>query len=547
MSLPVGGTSSCSSICRICMENSNNLVSVFAKLENVFIAQIITECTSVQITENDGLPESICKPCMTELKRFQEFIGKAHKTDRALRRLFKSEIKLGGSEQNPDQKLESEYQFAMVLASKSTVAEAQESDSDLNDDDDANESDWLGQDSDGGTNFSRVEKQPKDTAVETESMDESELETFKTVELDLKMLLCCSCFAQFENEEQLNVHSKEAHGNRIHIKAIKKYTCNLCLRGYSSAISLRAHNRKMETVNKVYECKICGLRVLEQQKKRQHAQSHVKKGQPKHDKHQQSVEELIQQHGRLCCALGCLEAFETDEQLLVHAHSVHKANKVEATLAYNEGKPVECPICFKRFKDDECLKRHLLFKYKPSKNICTLCGARFPSLSSLTIHERSHTKEKPFECEICSKGFGDKQSLKRHHVKHTNEKPFMCSICGVSFKRKRAMQSHMIIHEPGQLPFKCEICDKRFRVKAKMLYHMRTHTGEKPYPCRYCDKSFADFSNRMRHELSHTGEKPYRCSYCPMGFITRRFLMEHEKIHRRNEVKPSETCFPEIS
>ncbi|XP_058819696.1 zinc finger protein OZF-like isoform X2 [Topomyia yanbarensis] len=473
---------------------------------------------------------------MMELKQIVRFIRKARNSDRSLRKLFRSEIK---QEAESDVKLNDNH-FESAAGSETTNKSEVyvEEPTSLS----VNNSDFEHDETNGqhleGNDILAIDIE--DTASNDEHSDEVEIETYQIVYIDKEQLLCCSCLIQFDDMKVLKTHAKEAHTINQQ-NSNKKFSCQHCNRRYSSDTAIRAHRRRMEKVTKVYQCRKCGVRVLDQHRRLQHARTHFKKCPLKPEKNPPTLEELMEKHGRLCCALGCMEFFETDEQLQAHAHSVHKANKVEATLAYNEGKPIECLVCFKRFKDDECLKRHLRFKYMPSKNICTLCGAKFPSLSSLTIHERSHTKEKPFQCGICSKGFGDKQSLKRHQVKHTNEKPFMCSVCGVSFKRKRAMQSHMIIHEPGQLPFKCEMCEKRFRVKAKMLYHMRTHTGERPYPCRHCDKSFADFSNRMRHELSHTGEKPYKCVHCSAGFITRRFMLEHEKIHKRNQMKQLET------
>ncbi|KAL1398949.1 hypothetical protein pipiens_002295 [Culex pipiens pipiens] len=388
------------SICRICMHGENDMQSVFEKLEDAFIAQIIFECTNVQVFENDGLPESICRNCLEELIKCQKFQQKARNTDIALKKLFQEKVEI------------------------------------------------------------KFEKPALEIGDEGPQ--------FETVLAD-------------ERGGELSEGNSENDGGDV----------------------------------------ICT----------QHGKTHQQK--KSLEKAQPSLEELFDRHGRLCCALGCLEMFETESQLMSHAQAVHRISRVETSLV--EEKPVECNICFKRFKDDECLQRHLRFKYQPSKNICTICGAKFPSLSAMAIHERSHTKEKPFKCEICCKAFGDRQSLRRHNVKHTNVRPFMCSICGMSFKRKTAMLAHMTVHEPGLKQFKCDHCEKRFRNKAKMLYHMRTHTGEKPYHCRYCEKSFADFSNRLRHEMSHTGEKPYKCSYCHLEFVAKRSQREHEALHKRRE------------
>ncbi|XP_062553098.1 gastrula zinc finger protein XlCGF46.1-like isoform X2 [Armigeres subalbatus] len=473
------------STCRICLQKSTVLISVFARLEaKSLVAHIITECTSVQVDENDDLPKNICQQCATELQHVSEFIKKARQSDQILR----------------DQKQcvkSSDIQDVCYIDPDNTFVETH---TDLNGfvSDDPNEN---------ALKLAKAEEidcKKRNQSIQEQRVPLDEMNIFEEIILEPEKWICCACWAQFNCQKTLKSHCDENHKKDFADKTSKKFSCQFCYRSFSSAVAASAHTRKIAAITLLYECKVCGLRIVEQLKCIQHSKLHAKKAKCR-KKNTPSLQDLYKRFGRLCCALGCSEIFETEDQLLNHSHSVHKSNKIEGILTYNEGKPIECPICFKRFKQDQSLERHLRFKYNETSNVCTLCGARFPTLTSLTIHERSHTKEKPFACEICSRGFGDKQSLKRHYVKHTDDKPFMCSVCGVSFKRKRAMQSHMIIHAPGQLPFKCEVCEKRFRVKAKLLYHMRTHTGEKPYNCRYCAKTFADFSNRMRHEQSHTG------------------------------------------
>ncbi|XP_039430722.1 zinc finger protein OZF-like [Culex pipiens pallens] len=497
------------SICRICMHGENDMQSVFEKLEDAFIAQIIFECTAVQVFENDGLPENICRNCLEELIKFQKFQQKARNTDIALKKLFQEKVEI--KFEKPALEIGDEGpQFETVLADE-RGGELSEGNSE----------------NDGG-----------DVIVKNDQNGHNlQLKMFEMIEVDRGKLLCCECLNQFEGEEQLQEHLRENHPIEDGLQKSRKHLCKHCNRSYSSVNAVRNHQRKIESISIIFECETCKFRAYNAQKCTQHGKTHHQK--KSLEKAQPSLEELFDRHGRLCCALGCLEMFETESQLMSHAQAVHRISRVETSLA--EEKPVECNICFKRFKDDECLQRHLRFKYQPSKNICTICGAKFPSLSAMAIHERSHTKEKPFKCEICCKAFGDRQSLRRHNVKHTNVRPFMCSICGMSFKRKTAMLAHMAVHEPGLKQFKCDNCEKRFRNKAKMLYHMRTHTGEKPYPCRYCEKSFADFSNRLRHEMSHTGEKPYKCSYCHLEFVAKRSQREHEAIHKRREANKINT------
>lgn len=573
-------------ICRVCMDqDGDDLTPIFSKLEDAFIANIIVECTSIQILEDDGLPTVICGTCVDALKYFIGFIKKARESDRKLRKIFKPESSAvgGGAGKGKDgeegQDWIPELQLAVFADDMVEVKAELDSDGealtaevihDDGDDDGENDSDWKEQESEEekpkrrrgrrkkseseSEDVSSEEEAPvkrtkrgrkKSTPAEFEEdsdgediLDEKELATYDVIDKGESSVICCACYLIFDSEKEVKEHGETVHSKKRIVNARKTFVCKICFRRYSTAYALRMHQRKTKEANKVYACTKCSARFLtaDRWRRRSHAHNHPR------DKEASASKVIVAQipatvheeYGRICCAQACYQSFATDELLIAHAHTAHKVNKVEQSLD-NKDKPVECPVCFKRFNDEVALSRHQTRNYKPLSHQCSVCGLKVRGGEALATHERSHRNEKPFECVQCRKNFSSKGSLKAHMMVHSGEKPFVCSICGWGFRRKRNLQVHVLSHSDNQ-PFQCEVCQKTFKAKIHLQYHMRTHTGEKPYPCRYCDKAFADHTNRQRHEMSHTGIKPYKCSYCDKTFIRKRFQVDHESSH--TGVKP---------
>ncbi|XP_058819804.1 zinc finger protein ZFP2-like isoform X1 [Topomyia yanbarensis] len=583
-------------ICRVCMDSDcDGLVPIFSKLEDAFIANIIVECTAVQIVEDDGLPTTICKTCIDDLKHLILFIKKARESDRKLRKIFKLESskkfaenspKIDGTNWEPELlpiavfteeivevKAEIDSDDDLVGENRTPKYESSEHGENVTDD---NDSEWKSSgssvdkstvqkghrgrkkkyrestdsDSDSAsevrrsTRGRRRRKKPaqknggdnEDDSKE-DDLDEKELATFKIIAIRKDQLVCCACLQIFDNRNDLHVHGEKSHVKKRRVNASKTNICEICFRRYSTPHALKLHKKRVANAAQVYDCTKCTARFIDSNRRRQHAHNHPREKEIIPSKVIVAPIPVVvqEEYGRICCAQACYQSFETEDLLIAHAHTIHKMNKVEQSLDENRDKPIECPVCFKRFFDEISLQRHQQRNYKPLSHQCSVCGLKLRGGEALATHERSHRNEKPFQCGVCHKYFTSKGSLKAHMMVHSGEKPFVCSTCGWSFRRKRNLQVHVLSHSNNQ-PFQCEVCQKAFKSKVHLQYHMRTHTGEKPYPCRFCDKAFADHTNRQRHEMSHTGIKPYKCSYCDKTFIRKRFQVDHESTH--TGVKP---------
>ncbi|KAL9708137.1 hypothetical protein quinque_011655 [Culex quinquefasciatus] len=542
--------------CRTCGQSAPEPRSIFGFFEGRIIATIITECTAVQIFEDDELPQQICDDCFKELNNFVKFIQKTRDADRSLRELYKKPVvKVEDVEVTEDVKpgtflkveIEDYHEDAVFSDASSGLdyedksldspkpkrrgrkpkVKQQDSDEEPlakrrgrkrkpkseseSESDSSSSSEYSNEeDSDSEEDDNDKPLRPKEKGKRgrkkmlrppppPDEMDEMEMEVFIVVPVTPDEFLCCKCFKLFTTLPELESHGK-THASCLKPDNGKKSNfCKICYRRYSTVRAVKSHRTNIQELDRVFECKICQFRCAQPMRRKTHAHNHKKVP--------IVPEELKKELGVLCCAKNCEKSFPTQEALLEHGQTDHKHNKIEANLGLcNIDRPFQCQVCFSCFYSESGLEKHGVRKYRPKRHQCAICGEKFAFPADLELHERIHRNERNFPCDICPKKFYTETQLKQHLRRHAKKWNFVCNLCGKAFKQKAALQAHMLAHE-GKLPFVCEVCNKAFRVKTKMVYHMRTHTGERPYPCRHCDSAFADHTNRMRHELIHFKEK----------------------------------------
>lgn len=576
-------------VCRACVSSSSgDLVPIFSKLGDQFIANVIVDCSSVTIVEDDGLPSFVCKECLTSVQMIADFATKVRESDRKLRQLFKSEVTLKAIEEPNTEEGESdvlstaldqvkvEYDDDVEKVEKSVSESEGESESDALDFEDGNDSDWndaeqkqsedeleiatakrktkqkavVEQDSDEDEEEASSSKRPKrrsakkkvvkddddedeDDDMAEDTMTEMEQEMFELVKIDPARHICCWCCKDFETRDELKAHGVE-HNDRRRRQTYKPHSCEICYRRFIRVKSFENHMIMAAglSAKEIHQCKRCSARFLAPKRRRMHALCHHKE-----DEKLAQLELKRKKKTPTCCNRFCYQEFTTEEELLEHGLKEHISNK---RAEVDPKQPHECPVCYKNFESKKSLHRHRNRIYRAGMQ-CSICGKEFKSRPAMMTHERKHVDERPYGCEICGKWFTTTHGLKNHLAVHKDERPFACSVCGWSFKRECNLKMHMLIHS-DTLPFKCEVCGKSFKGKYHLQYHMRIHTGHKPWQCRYCEKSFADHANRARHETSHTGIKPYKCTYCDKSFIRKRYQIEHESTHTGIKPYRCEMC-----
>nr|XP_029730798.1 zinc finger protein 436 isoform X2 [Aedes albopictus] len=562
-------------LCRTCMnavddnKSRRKLVPIFSMVGDVFIANIITQCTAVEIYENDGLPAAICPDCFDTVKLVDAFAKAARNSDAELRQLFKPDSTLkepdpsdnaGFVEVVEEEVLEEEVLEEIPIEAGTAVThfleikfenseqmfdETGEEPIELSDDSDSDCIEIDEEEEEPPEELDRLEPGPprkrsrnpqprrRKRPIQTEEdlqLSEKEQELFTVIEIPSESHLCCGCLLYFESAEELEAHRLVKHIWKCEYlrKPTSKHTCEGCLRLFGTTRGMQYHKTRISMLKVVWECKKCKIMFKLPGKRREHAKLHTD-GDP--------VALVVrvkattkQALGWVCCGPICSQSFSTEEELIAHGRTSHWIDRKAADLEHAD-RPEQCQVCFQRFLDRKQIFAHQRRKYKIKKIKCTLCGQAVSSKTELKRHEVKVHNVDGFKCEICGKSYPSASSLTSHiKLMHVKGAQHMCTICGKTFRQSGGLSIHMSCHV--EVPqFKCEICLKMFKHKLHLRYHMRTHTGEKPYKCRYCDSAFANHTNWRRHEMTHTGDKPHNCSYCEKSFILRRSLLEHEASH----------------
>lgn len=232
-------------------------------------------------------------------------------------------------------------------------------------------------------------------------LEEKELEMFTKINLPRNSFLCCSCYQFFDSietlESHINIHKKFA------VKNTDCIYCTVCKRKFKKSAALKKHLTNISRIKQLYECTKCKIRFLNRTGTRLHSQKHI--------------EEKTQPVEILCCVQNCSKPFESEELLIKHGYEAHKLNKRAYELGDTASKPVECPVCFKRFPSERLLRRHRKRNSKPLNHQCAACGLKFRTKDVLALHELNHENQKPYQCDECKKFFASKNSLKVMYCK----------------------------------------------------------------------------------------------------------------------------------
>lgn len=307
-------------ICRTCLSEENNMRSVFSIDESngeaLKLHEMLMSCASVQVMEDDGLPDQVCIQCTHHIIRSFSFKQLCERSESTLRQILgqpsQSYMELKPYQQNldldiSDQKDDLEPKFESVDVDISKI----------------------GSDSDGSDNLNE----------ETRLTNNQTLIKRKKVKDDTKQKLypCEECTQCFTTAMDLKFH------RRTHPKKSTKHICKICQQGFASASTLCRH-MKVHDGAKRHLCNECGKGFTRSDDLTRHLRIHTgEKPFP--------------------CKL-CGKSFSQSFRLLEHMRA--HANK----------KSFVCPICSKAFSRYTSLTAHNKTHSGIKTHECKLCGKR---------------------------------------------------------------------------------------------------------------------------------------------------------------------------
>lgn len=178
------------------------------------------------------------------------------------------------------------------------------------------------------------------------------------------------------------------------------------------------------------------------------------------------------------------------------------------------------------FPDEKPRKRRKLEpKTRRNKTTCHVCDEDLLTTRKLTIHKRvAHNIMGSHECPKCGLTFRGKKMLRDHMtITHSIEfqNKFNCNVCFKVYHSEKTWREHVKSHNSTTTDANtCKICNKLFLYPSLLTQHLKSHSSEKPYLCFYCGKGFRHQGQYDYHIREHMGDTPYKCSYCGKGFMS---------------------------
>lgn len=370
----------------------------------------------LQALKGDGLPESLCISCISELNRAYSFKQKCERSESTLKMYFQQikpadeQTKVANAEQPMPQneliehRIENASGKNMIIFMPKNVAFSNE----------------ANKHSDIGDQISMIyecsscsERFISDSTLRKHLLNEHEAH------------YCEECNMYF-NAAAYKEHTKE-HDTQIKAatnanvqKPPKNFSCDICSLEFNTKAIFDQHCLKFHLINEQYE-------VL----------------------HEDIVDTEADGDDTTCHDFA--NAYENYEDIHTiieedDGGGVVKAETLESTetiIEILEDVPsTEQPAADGKF-------------------YCSHCNAVFAKQLSLNIHFNSKKcMQQTFECDICNRIFAKKKNLYLHIKTHSNKPELSCTTCKVAFKEKQQFQLHMKDQHPNEKKYKCTFCPK---------------------------------------------------------------------------------------
>nr|XP_023025905.1 zinc finger protein 665-like [Leptinotarsa decemlineata] len=545
-------------ICRLCLQKDGYMLGIFNHIQGKdrSIHKKIIDCTALQISQGDGLPNVICHRCLYKIEFCLEFRQLCFMSDATLRQIAGVANKENGSDATNNSHLPLYRQLEAAAGDDENVIMVV----------DPNALDY-------------------ESDYESEKEPQSENENCETNDIEPEgrgVSMCKFCDHAFTDSSECASHEMSVHSSDT------PYTCKSCLMSFADRVLYSAHLKSVHKNDKPYNCPQCDRTFARRSDLRKHTIVHT------------GVKPFT-------CTV-CFKSFSRNTNLSKHMR-IHSGTK-----------PFVCPKCPKTFTSKADLSRHAIIHSGQRPFNCNYCHLSFGRKDKLQRHEKKHfpqenSEDKSQELQMLrenlsiysnandnkeeedGKHYGSENMVitldpfnhdsypteatpqrgdeSENELQNDHEKPlpedvqeddikeqkpvlesspenmdgtdngldrlerFCCSQCPKRFSKEESLIKHQAIHSThsGNRPFSCHICTKAFIRKRELDRHIVTHTGMKPFKCPRCSKSFGRKDKMIRHMRIHDINKSFNCNICGSTFNRRDGLQTHLKTHAPKETE----------
>lgn len=178
---------------------------------------------------------------------------------------------------------------------------------------------------------------------------------------------------------------------------------------------------------------------------------------------------------------------------------------------------------------------------------CVMETVVLKNLLTLNVHMRRHLH--PVKCLYCDKRYISKYKVDIH-VKHQHPSKFdnsptqgsmKCDRCGKKFPSSVSLTRHIKREHASSSTVSCADCGEKFSGKAKLRTHIkREHIGSgKKFECNLCQKRLTSLKILQGHiKKYHTSTSTvFTCSHCPQTFCTKVLMRSHVKLEHSSDTR----------
>ncbi|CAH1379742.1 hypothetical protein MTP99_003580 [Tenebrio molitor] len=520
-------------MCRLCLQKDGYMLGIFNHIQgkDKSIYKKIIDCTALQISYGDGLPNVICHRCLYKIEFCLEFRKLCFVSDATLRQLMNAAMASeNGSTEGGCPPAQIPYLEQLANGNEEDVVMVV----------DPTALDYESE-------YESDAERPSDT----ENVDAGDTYGGKNVSM------CRYCDHAFTDKTECAAHENAAHNNEV------PYTCSLCEMGFADRLQYSAHLKGVHQNDKPYNCPQCDRTFARRSDLRKHTVVHT------------GIKPYT-------CSV-CSKSFSRNTNLSKHMR-IHSGQK-----------PFVCPKCPKTFFSKGDLTRHAIIHSGQKPFSCNFCHLSFGRKDKLLRHEKRHfpqenSEDKSQELQIMRDNLGEYYGPKVDNPDETNSEdkqdgwadsenmvisvdPFNHNNYGDAIKTENPSETDLTadlakvpdhlenatneMRDLPQIPahitgdsfsnddnkrYSCDSCPKTFSNPENMRYHHATHSGIRPHACTICKKTFIRKRELDRHFATHTGMKPFKCVKCSKSFGRKDKLVRHMRIHDVNKEHSCTIC-----